>query len=326
LKDATAATPGTRWSPPDPAGVARAESPERTPRALIACCFAVVWIVWGTTYLGIRIALEAMPPLLMASARFVMAGVALHAFARARGAAPATRGQWGNAALLGILFFTVGNGVVVWAERTVPSGVAALLVGAEPILVVLLERRWPGWIEAAGMAIATLGIVLLVGAPAPGTAGCAPGALLILAGCVGWALGSLRARTVDLPASPVLTAGMEMLAGGAALGLLAVLNGELRAFAPTAITARALGAFVYLVVLGSIVAFTAFQVLVRSVKPLLAATYAYVNPVVAVVAGVLVGREVLGARVLAAGLAIVFGVSLMTIAPAAARSRAGRRT
>ena len=292
----------------------RAAHPPPT-RALIVMSFLAVWLVWGTTYLGIRVALEAIPPLAMASARFLLAGALMFGLGRMRGAPRPTFAQWRNSAWLGVLFFAVGNGAVVWAEQRLASGTAALLITAEPVVITVLARRRPSAVEAIGMALASLGVAALVGSFANAPTADLTSALLVILGCVGWAVASVQSPRLDLPASASIAAGMQMIGGGLALAMMAALHDEGRSLSELHVTARAGVAFAYLVGFGSIVAFTAYQFLARTMRPALVATYAYVNPVVAVLVGAMVLGEPLTARMLAAGAATIGGVFLITAGP-----------
>jgi drug/metabolite transporter (DMT)-like permease len=208
--------------------------------------------------------------------------------------------------------------VVVLAETRILSGAAALVVATEPIFVVVLSRKRPSPPELAGMALSTVGLLLLVGVP--GAPAADPlGLALVLLGCVGWALASVWVPRADLPRSPPLAAGLEMLAGGAALLLAGLAHGE--RFDASRASGHSLLAMAYLVFAGSIVAFSAYQVLARSAAPALVATYAYINPVVAVLAGILLGGEPASLGLGLASAAIVGGVVLITAGPALLRRR-----
>ncbi len=296
------------------------ESAARPAAAKILAAFAAVYILWGSTYLAIRVAIDSLPPLLMAGARFLLAGGLLYAFMRLRGEPAPERRHWRSAALVGMALLLFGNGGVVMAERTVPSGVAALLVAMLPMWMVLLEwlRRGgnrPTLRTAIGLVIGFAGVVLLIGPS--GLAGGDPvdplGAGLLMMGSVAWAAGSIYSRGAPLPKSPFLATGMEMVCGGAWLLLAGTLRGEWRTVDPSAFTTESVLAFVHLVVFGSLVGFTAYIWLLGVSSPARVSTYAYVNPVVAVFLGWAVLGEPVTARVLGAAAVIVAAVAVITM-------------
>jgi drug/metabolite transporter (DMT)-like permease len=287
----------------------------------VLAAFAAIYLIWGSTYLAIRLAIETMPPLLMAGTRFTVAGLLLFAWARTRGGAPApTRRQWGAAALMGVLLLACGNGGVSWSEQRVASGLAALLVALVPLWTVLLEWARPGGRRPAaavlvGLALGLGGVALLVAPGSTGGRGVDPvGALVLLGATLAWSIGSVSARRLPLPSSPLMATALEMLAGGAALLVAGLAGGEGRALHLAAITPRSLLALGYLVVFGSLVAFTAFVWLLRVRPAGRVATYAFVNPAVAVLLGWAVLGEALAARTLVAAAVIVAGVALITTA------------
>jgi drug/metabolite transporter (DMT)-like permease len=295
-------------------------------RGLLIACFAAVWVVWGSTYLAIRFALETIPPMLMAGVRYLVAGSLLFALARARGAAlPALR-QWGPAALLGLSMFLVGNGSVVFAETRIASGAAALLIATEPLMIAALQRERSGWPQRAGLLLGLLGVVTLLGpSNVLGAGGLDPVAVVaVLVGSLSWAAGSLYGRRADLPADAFLASSMQMFVGGVAFTGVGLVRGEAAALQLSAISLRSAAALGYLVVFGSMIAFSAYGVLVRHVAPSKVATYAYVNPVVAVLLGALLGGEALSARFVAAGAMVVAAVGLASL-PSRASAVAGRR-
>jgi drug/metabolite transporter (DMT)-like permease len=293
------------------------------PLAGVLAAFTAVYVVWGSTYLAIRFAIETLPPFGMAGVRFLTAGVILYAFARARGAPRPTARQWRATALIGALLLLGGNGGVVWAEQYIPSGVAALLVGCMPIWMVLFDWLRPGGVRPSGMVVAGLalglaGIVILVGPDElVGGGRIDPlGAGAVVFATLTWAAGSIYARTAPTPEATLLSVGMQMLAGGALLLLAGVLTGEGAAFDPSAVTLRSTLALAYLVVFGSLVAYTAYVWLLGVAPAARVATYAYVNPVVAVFLGWALADEPLTARVFAAAVVIVGAVALITRARA----------
>jgi drug/metabolite transporter (DMT)-like permease len=287
----------------------------RPSRGALAACFAAVWVVWGSTYLAIRFALETLPPLLMAGARYLVAGTLLFAVARARGAAMPTARQWRPALALGFLFFFVGNGSVVFAETRIASGAAALLVATEPLVVAWLQREGTTWPQRAGLVLGLLGVFTLLGPSNVLGAGAIDpiAALVVLVGSLSWAAGSLYGRRADLPRDSFLASSMQMFAGGAVLVGAGLARGEAAGLDAGSFSARSVLAFAYLVVFGSMVAFSAYAVLVRHVTPSKVATYAYVNPVVAVLLGALFAGEALAPRFVVAGAMVVAAVVLTSL-------------
>ncbi|HEX5632797.1 MAG TPA: EamA family transporter, partial [Gemmatimonadales bacterium] len=269
-------------------------SPRRS--ALMAAFFAI-YVIWGSTYLGIRVALESMPPFALAAGRFLLAGLAMGAWAlRERAERPSAQ-QFANTVLLGFLFLVAGNGLVVWAEVHVPSGLAALLAGVTPIWTSLLLWLVPGGrAPTAGMLLGLVsgfvGAALLV---APGELGGAPvhvgGAIALVLASLAWAAGSVASPRLDLPRSRPMSAALQMLNAGVMLAVIAVLTGDVARFDAGAVTTRSLVAFLYLVVFGSLVAFSAFAWLLQVSTPERTSTTAYVNPIVAVLLGWLFAGE-----------------------------------
>lgn len=293
-------------------------------RASILLAFAAVYVIWGSTYLAIRYVLESLPPLLTAGARFLTAGAVLLAWAawsersRADGRERIGLTQWKWSVVIGALLFLGGNGAVMWAEQRVPSGVAALMVAIMPCCLALLEwvgpaRKVPSALTIAGLVTGTAGLVLLVGVP--GSSGgsidlVAAGVLLL--GSFTWAWGSLIARNAPVARSYVRNSGMQMVGGGALLALAGFATGELARVDVAHVTQKSLLGFFYLVTFGSLIAFTAFAFLARTVSPAKVATYAYVNPVVAVLLGWAVAGEVVTVRTLVASAVIIAAVAMIT--------------
>lgn len=289
------------------------------PRLYVALAFAAVYLIWGSTYLGIWYAIKTIPPFLMAGVRFLMAGGILYAWARWRGAAAPTRQHWRATLGVGALLLLVGNGGVTWAEQFVPSGLAALLVATVPLWMTVLDGFRPGGVRPSGwvwsgIAMGLAGIVLLVGPEQLMGGGRVDplGAVVLSLAALSWAAGSLYARDATLPASPLLATGMEMLCGGALLLLAGMLTGELGRFDPGAVSLTSLAALAYLILFGAIIGFTAYIWLLGRVAPVLVSTYAYVNPVVAVLLGWWIASDPLTPRVLAAAVIIVAAVALIT--------------
>lgn len=289
----------------------------------IALAFAIVYVVWGSTYLAILFAIDTLPPFLMASVRFFIAGGALYAWARLFGGAAApTRLQWRSTAVIGVLLLFGGNGLVVWAETRIPSGVTALLVGIVPCWMVVLDWLRPGGVRPSaqivvGLLLGLVGLFWLVGPDALLGGGRTDlvGAGAVLLASLSWAAGSIYSRHAVVPASPFLATATQMLAGAAALGVLGLALGEPWRFDAAAFSARSVAALGYLIVFGSIIAFTAYVWLLRVSTPARVSTYAYVNPVVAVLLGWLLADEALTIRMIVAALVIVSGVALITLAP-----------
>jgi len=280
----------------------------------------VIYVVWGSTYLAIRWGLETIPPFTMAGARYLVAGGVLLAWVKLRGAPRVTFRDLGPAFLTGGLMLLCGNGGVVWAEQRIASGLAALLVAVEPLFIVLLqatlpqERRRPSARALVGVAFGVTGVVLLVGPVRLGGERVdLAGAGAVLFAAFAWALGSLLSRHLAPPASPLQATALQMLAGGVLLGCASGAAGEWARFSPALVSGRSLAAVAYLVVFGSLVAFTAYVWLLRVASPALVSTYAFVNPIVAVFLGWLLAREEVGPRTLVAAAVIVGAVVLITL-------------
>ena len=274
---------------------------------------ATVYLVWGSTYLAIRVTDRTMPPLLMSSVRFLIAGTALYAFA-SRGRARPTAREWRAAALVGAALLLVGNGGVAWAETRLDSGFAALIVAIIPLYVALFDRLFFGrrlsTSAVVGLVIGFAGVALLV-RPGGNNVGVA---LILLATTSAWAAGSLYARGAPLPASPLLSAAMQMLAAGVFLGIAGLVGGEANDIHADSFAAKPLIAFTYLVLVGSLIAFSAYAWLLKNVRISVVATYAFVNPVVAVALGTVFLNEKIGWTTVVAGGAIVLAVVLIVTA------------
>ncbi|HYY55382.1 MAG TPA: EamA family transporter [Candidatus Dormibacteraeota bacterium] len=285
----------------------------------IVVAFALVYVVWGSTYLAIRVAVESLPVLLYAGVRFVVAGAVLYAAVAARGLPRVTRVHWRDAAIVGGLLLLGGNGLVSFAERTVPSGVAAVIVATVPLDMVLLDWVWrrsrPSWPLLAAIGIGLVGVALLVGAAGfTDAARVDPlGAGALIVASLSWAAGSLYSSRARTPATPILATGMQQLAGGALLLGAGAVTGELSALDPATFTARSLAALLYLIVFGSLVGFTAYIWLLRNVSPALVSTYAFVNPVVAVFLGWAILAEEITVRTVVASAIIVVAVAIITL-------------
>jgi len=295
----------------------------REPRLRVAAAFAAVYLVWGSTYLAIRYAVETMPPFLMGGVRFVLAGAMLYAWSRTRGGAAPTKAQWRAATITGVLLLVGGNGSVVWSEQHVPSGMVALIVAIVPLWMVLLDwwrpnGRRPRAPVFVGLALGLVGLALLIGPNAlsahPGGPSVKTVAVFVpVLGSLLWAVGSIYSKYAARPASSQLATGMQMLGGGLAFLLVGTAAGEWRHLDVSAISRASWIGFIYLLTFGSLVGFTAYIYLLRATTPAKAATYAYVNPVVAVLLGWAVASEPLTARTLIAAAVILAGVALITV-------------
>lgn len=297
-------------------------------RGKLIAAFAAIYVIWGSTYLGILFAIETIPPLLMAGIRFSIAGLLLYVWARRGESAPPTRIQWRNAAIIGALLLVGGNGCVVLAERLVPSGLASLLVAILPIWIVLLEWARPGGTKPsrgviAGVVLGAIGLVVLIGPSAlhPANTGGIriAGVILLTFASLSWASGSLIAQHVELPKSAPLATGMEMICGGAILLVLSLILGEPMRFDVSQISAKSFAGLVYLITFGSMIAFSAFVWLLKVSPPAHVATYAYVNPVVALFLGWAFAGERLSARTAVASAIIIGAVALITTARSSSR-------
>ena len=280
---------------------------------MVVLALLLVYVVWGSTYLGIRLALEggALPLTTVSGARFIVAGSLMYAVLRWRGMAAPTGRQWRNLVFMGLTMLVLGNGMVVLAERTVSSGLAATAVASVPLWMALFgairgEHATKG--EWLGIAIGFLGVVWL---NAGSSLTASPqGLILLLIAPIGWAFGSVSARRLDLPA-PFMTAAGQMICGGVMLVALGLATGERPTSWPSM---NGLLAVAYLCMFGSIVAFTAYVWLLHNVRPALAGSYAYVNPVIAVLLGAWIGHERFGAHDLLAMGVILAGVVVLTLA------------
>jgi drug/metabolite transporter (DMT)-like permease len=288
-------------------------------RTALTVAFAVIYVVWGSTYLGIRVAVDTLPPFLMAGSRFLVAGGLMVGWLTATSGFRATAHQWRDNAVIGAFLLLGGNGLISWAEQFIPSGMTALLVGAQPLMMVLTEWIWPGGhsptkITWVGLALGFAGVAWLA-APWQHAAdgGLNLGGLAaILTGCVCWAFGSIYGRRVRDPAETLTAAAMQMLGGGVALMFIALVHGDFARFAPAAVSAHSWLAFGYLIVMGSLVGFSTFVWLMKHSTPTRVSTYAYVNPVVAVFLGWLILGEPVTARTIAAAAVIVVSVAAIT--------------
>ncbi|HSE12761.1 MAG TPA: drug/metabolite exporter YedA [Rudaea sp.] len=282
------------------------------PRVLVPLALIGVYLIWGSTYLAIRIALADYPPFLMGAIRFFIAGALMFGALRWRGVAAPTPAQWANCAITGTLLLGFGNGLVCYAEQTVASGLAAVAVASMPLFAAVCAgfyRQWPTRIETLGLLVGFAGVVLLnFGGNLRGSP---LGALALIVAAAMWAFGSVWSRRRDMP-HPVMSTAAQMLCGSVALGLVALLTQE-RVVALHVDTTLALA---YLIVAGSILGFSAYIYLLHHVRPALATSYAYVNPPVAVLVGVVFGGESVRLLDLIGMAVILTGVAAITLAKA----------
>ena len=292
--------------------------------AAVAAAFAVVYVVWGSTYLAIRFGVETIPPFLMAGTRHLTAGLLLYGWLRMRGGAKPERRHWKTAAVIGGLLLLGGNGLVTWAEQRVPSGLAALIVSSVPIWMAVLEgiekKTRPSGLVILGLLLGVSGIALLVAPARFGGNGHVNllGAAALLMAALSWSFGSLYSRRADLPSSTLMATAMEMIAGGTILWVAGLVLGEGGRLHLSAISARSALSLAYLIVFGSLLGFTAYIWLLKVSTPARVSTYAYVNPIVAVLLGAAIAGEAITTRILVAALVIVGAVALIINA----RSRA----
>lgn len=301
------------------------------PHSRVLAAFTAVYIVWGSTYLAIRYAVETIPPFLMGGARFLVSGAMLYAFTRLRGSPQPTARQWRDASVAGMLMLCAGNGAVAWAEERVPSGLAALIVAVVPLWMVLLD--WlhprgtrPSVLTMVGVVVGLAGLVVLIGPTDLHSAGHVDltASIVLVAGSLAWAAGSVYSRYGEHPDSSALATGMQMVGGGGVLVLAGIATGELNGFAFSDVSNASWIGWAYLVTFGSLVGFTAYVFLLKAVSPAKASTYAYVNPVVAVVLGWLIAHEPI-TRSMIGGAAIILGaVAMISISQTRESSEAAR--
>ena len=283
----------------------------------LVAALGIVYFVWGSTYLGIAVAERSIPPLLMLSLRFLIAGALLFAWAwrrgDLRGKLPGLR-QWGAAALVGGLLLVLETGALAFAEKKVPTGLAALILASVPLFMAVIDRAFFGvripFLAGLGIVAGLAGVALLAG---PSGAINPLWAGVLLAAAFTWAAGSAYARVAPLPESHVLSAGMQMACSGVVLGVIAAATGDLGKVHPSAFSFTSVSSLAYLVLFGSILAYTAYGWLLKHAPTPLLSTYAYVNPAVAVVLGWLLLGEHLGARELVAGLIVICSVALILL-------------
>jgi drug/metabolite transporter (DMT)-like permease len=304
--------------PPSPTSPA----PAAPSKAAILLAFAAVYIIWGSTYLGIRFAIDSMPPLLMAGTRYTLAGVLLYGFMRLRGTPAPTAQGWITALIIGICLLGFGNGGVTLGEQYIPTGMASLLVATVPMFLAVLGwlsgvSQRPTALVALGLAIGLGGVYLLASQPGeahvalPGKQGI--GIIMVLTAALLWAIGSLYSKKKQAAPSPFVAGGMQMICGGMVMLLVGLIRGEANGFELAQVTAKSWWAYGYLVTIGSIVAFSAYIWLLTVVEPALAGTYAFVNPVVAVLLGWAFAGETLNFNMVGGAALIVLAVILVVL-------------
>jgi drug/metabolite transporter (DMT)-like permease len=303
---------------------ASAESPRAS---LVVLAFAAIYLIWGSTYLAIRFAVETIPPFLMLAARFGIAGLLLYSWLRLRGRPRPPPREWAGSAVVGGLLLVGGTGAVAWAEQWIASGLAALLVAIVPVWMVLLDwlrpgGRRPGPAVVAGLLLGIAGVVLLVG-PIDLSAGDATqlvGAGVVMLGTISWATGSVHGARFPVPRAPRMAAALQMSTGGILLLAIGTATGEWARLDPAAMSTRSVLSLVYLIVFGSLVAFAAYVFLLRVATPARVGSYAYVNPVVAVFLGWALADETVTARTLVGAAIILVGVGLIVSRRSRARA------
>lgn len=288
----------------------------------VLLAFAVIYFVWGSTFLAIRVGVREVPPFLLASMRFLVAGLALYLWLRANGTPSPTKHEWGSATLLAILIFVLDYGLLFWAEQKVPSGIAAVMMATIPAfmavadILILKSQRLSGKL-ALGLIGGIAGVAVLVSHSANfGDAPIDPiGATALMISSISWSIASALTRKLPLPATKAMSSGAQMLAGGVLLMITAGALGEFRGFHLQAVSAKAWLSLAYLIVAGSIVGFTAYVWLLHHESPTKVGTYAYVNPIVAVIVGYLLGGESIGPRTILGTLLVLASILVITITP-----------
>ena len=300
------------------------EAPSRPPTWKILLAFAIIYFVWGSTFLAIRVGVHEVPPLILASMRFFVAGAVLVAWMRLTGTPSPSPREWLSASLLALCIFVLDYGLLFWAEQRVPSGIAAVMLATIPVfmslseIVVLRTQRLTFRLGVA-LLIGIGGVLVLVSRSV--NIGEAPvdraGAAALVIAALSWSVASALTRKLPLPASKVMSSGAQMLSGGIQLALAAALFGEFRGFHLTAVSRHVWFALAYLIVAGSIIGFTAYVWLLHHESPTKVGTYAYVNPVVAVIIGYFLGGETVGPRTLLGTLLVLVSVIVITTTKAA---------
>jgi len=299
-----------------------AASQPRAWKVLLA--FAIIYFVWGSTFLAIRVGVREVPPFLLAGMRFLVAGIVLYGWMRARGTASPTVREWSAASLLAVLIFVFDYGLLFWAERRVPSGIAAVMMATIPVFMALAEivflrtqrltlRLGLALLVGMGGVAVLVGHTMSLGEVPVDTAG----ACALIVAAISWSVAASLSRKLPLPAAKAMSSGAQMLAGGVLLMLTAAVLGEFRGFHVQAVSRGAWLALAYLIVAGSIVGFTAYVWLIHHESPTKVGTYAYVNPVVAVLVGYFLGGEAIGPRTIVGTLLVLVSVVVITTTPKA---------
>src|SRR5450755_1379304 len=298
------------------------EATVRPPAWKTLLAFAIIYFVWGSTFLAIRVGVREVPPLLLASMRFFIAGAVLFGWMRLKGTPSPSRREWAAASLLALCIFVVDYGLLFWAEQRVPSGIAAVMLATIPVfmslseIIVLRTQRLTIRLALA-LLIGIAGVSVLVSRSV--NVGEAPidrrGAIALVIAAMSWSIASALTRKLPLPASKVMSSGAQMLTGGILLAIAAAIFGEFRGFHVTAVSRNVWFALAYLIFAGSIVGFTAYVWLLHHESPTKVGTYAYVNPVVAVAMGYFVGGEAVGPRTLVGALCVLVSVITITTTP-----------
>ncbi|MGD0601104.1 MAG: EamA family transporter [Terriglobales bacterium] len=297
------------------------EATVRPPAWKTLLAFAIIYFVWGSTFLAIRVGVREVPPLVLASMRFVVAGGVLFGWMRLSGTPSPSRREWLAASVLAVCIFVVDYGLLFWAEQRVPSGIAAVMLATIPVFmalseILILRTQRLTLRLALALVVGIGGVAVLVSRSLSQSFGEAPidraGAVALVIAAISWSIASALTRKLPLPASKVMSSGAQMLAGGILLALTAALLGEFRGFNIRAVSRGAWYALAYLIVAGSIVGFTAYVWLIHHESPTKVGTYAYVNPVVAVIVGYFLGGETVGPRTLLGTLLVLVSVVVIT--------------
>jgi drug/metabolite transporter (DMT)-like permease len=291
-------------------------------RMLLLLCFAAVYIIWGSTYLAVRFAVASISPFLLSSFRFLTAGIILLVIAKFTKAAIPSKLEFKNAGIIGVLLLVTGNAGVIWAAQFTPSNITALIITIEPVWVVLLlwmksKNNKPTPVIWAGIVVGLIGIVTLIGPSNLNQLEALNpiGIITIILSSISWAIGSIYSMQLQLPKSAFMNTGIQMLVASTMMFLIATLFGEWAYFDPSTITLVSFSAFMYLVVFGSIIGFTSYAYLVKHTTATAASTHAYVNPVIAVLLGLLIGKEIITSHTIFAAIFLISAVVLVIAKP-----------
>src|SRR5438552_12841841 len=295
------------------------ENEARPPSWKILLAFAIIYFVWGSTFLAIRVGVHEVPPFLLAALRFFVAGLVLYGWMRLQGTPPPSRREWAGASFLGALIFVLDYGCLFWAEQRVPSGIAAVVLATIPVFITLLEIIFPRTQRltvrlSLALIVGIFGVAVLMNHSF--SLGEVPinraGAIALLVAAFTWSVATILTRRIPLPASKPMSAAAQMLTGGVQLFILTAVSGEFAGFRAQAVSWNAWFALLYLIIAGSIVGFTAYVWLLHYESPTKVGTYAYVNPVVAVILGYFLGGEAVGLRTVLGTLLVLVGVMTIT--------------